>query len=527
VDGISFSSIDADECLWLERGFEEQEVWEVVREMNGDKASGPDGFSMAFFQKCWGVLKKDIMAIFSEFYNSCQFERSLKATFVSLIPKKADVMEVKDFRPISFVGGVYKIISKVLANRLKSVLWKIISSSQNAFGGGRQILDSVLIANECLDSQRQSGEAGLLCKLDLEKAYDHVNWDFLLYMLQRCGFGERWREWIKFCVSIVKFSILVNGVPFGFFQSSRGIRQGDHLSPLLFVVVMEALSRMLNASMLQGLLSGFSVGFMGNESLVVNHLLFADDILIFCGAQAEHVRNLRCTFLCFEAVSGLRINLGKSELVPIGGVEDVESLAYILGCRIGSLPMTYLGMPLGASFKSISIWNGVIEKVERRLASWKKLYLSKDDRVTLIYSTLSSITTYYLSLFPIPVSVAKKLERLQREFLWSGFGDETKFHLVNWHRVCTPVKAGGLGVRNVINFNQALLGKWIWRFSQERDALWRSVIEVKYGSVRGGWCSLPVTGPYSVSVWKFIRRGWDNVAKYLRFEVGDGSHIRF
>jgi len=106
-------------------------------------------------------------------------------------------------------------------------------------------------------------------------------------------------------------------------------------------------------------------------------------------------------------------------------------------------------------------------------------------------------------------------------------GDETKFHLVNWHRVCTPIKADGLGVRNVINFNHALLGKWIWRFSQECNALWRSVIEVKCGSVRGGWCSLPVTRPYGVSVWKFIRRGWDNVAKYLCFVVGDGSHISF
>jgi hypothetical protein len=164
-------------------------------------------------------------------------------------------------------------------------------------------------------------------------------------------------------------------------------------------------------------------------------------------------------------VSGLKINLGKSKLVPIGEVDDVESLAHILGCRIGSLPMSYLGLPLGALFKSLSIWNGVIEKVERRLASWKKLYLSKGGRVTLIHSTLSSIPTYFLSLFLIPVSVAKKLERLQREFLWSGLGDETKFHLVNWNRVCSPIKVGGLGVRNIIKFNQALLGKWLWRFS--------------------------------------------------------------
>jgi hypothetical protein len=166
--------------------------------------------------------------------------------------------------------------------------------------------------------------------------------------------------------------------------------------------------------------------------------------------------------------------------------------------------MTNLGMPLGASFKSLSIWNGVIEKVERRLASWKKLYLSKGGRVTLIHSTPS---TYHLSMFHILVSVAKKLERFQREFLWSGMGDETKFHLVNWHRVCFPIKAGGLGVHNVIKFNQALLRKWMWRFCQERDALWSSVIEVKYESVRGGWSSLPMTRSYGVSVLEAYLKG--------------------
>jgi hypothetical protein len=114
----------------------------------------------------------------------------LNATFVSLIPKKADAMEVKDFRPISLVGGVYKIIFKVLVNRLKLVLGKIISSSQNAFFGGRQILDSILIANECLDSQRRLGEAGLLCKLDLEKAYDHVNWVSSFTCFRGVGLGR-------------------------------------------------------------------------------------------------------------------------------------------------------------------------------------------------------------------------------------------------------------------------------------------------------------------------------------------------
>jgi len=176
----------------------------------------------------------------------------------------------------------------------------------------------------------RSGKAGLLCKLDLEKAYDYVNWDFLLYILQRCGFGEKWRDWIEFCISMVRFSILLNGTPSGFFQSSRGLREDDLLSPSLFVVVMESLSQMLDATILQGLLTSFSMGTKDNEELVVNHLLFADDTLIFCGAQAGHVRNLRCTFLCFEASSGLRINLDKSKIVPIGEVEYVDSLVHIL-----------------------------------------------------------------------------------------------------------------------------------------------------------------------------------------------------
>jgi hypothetical protein len=143
--GYSFvPTLDADESTWLEREFEEHEVWEVVRGLN-------------FFQKCWEVVKKDILVVFLEFHSQRLFEKSFNATFVSLIPKKTSVVDLKDFRPISLVGGVYKIISRVIADRFKSVLGKIISNSQNAFIGGRQVLDSVLIDNECLDSRLRSG----------------------------------------------------------------------------------------------------------------------------------------------------------------------------------------------------------------------------------------------------------------------------------------------------------------------------------------------------------------------------------
>jgi len=248
-----------------------------------------------------------------------------------------------------------------------------------------------------------------------------VNRDFLLYLLQICGLGEKWREWIRFCISTVRFSILVNRTLSGFCSSSRGLQKGDPLSPLLFVVVMEALSRILADALDQGDLTGFLVGSRDSEALVVNHLLFVDDTLIFCGAQEEQIRHLRCIFLSFEAASGLRINLGKSGIVPIGEVEDVEGLANLLGCRVASLPMTYLGLPLGASYKSTSLWNGVIEKLERRLAGWKRMYLLKGARLTLINSTLSNIPTYYLSLFPIPLRVANRLDKIQKDFM--AFGD--------------------------------------------------------------------------------------------------------
>jgi hypothetical protein len=282
------------------------------------------------------------------------------------------------------VSVFYKIIAKVLVNRMSRVLEKIISEPQNAFVKGRHILDSVLIASECLDSRIKSGIPGVLCKLDITKAFDHVNWKFLLYMLKRCGFGDKWVSWISQCISSACHSVLVNGSLAGFFNSSRGLRQGDPLSPLLFIVVMEALSKMLSGAVDSGRLSCFS---MGSRPPMINisHLLFADDILVFCEANPDHLRFLRVLLVCFEAVSSLKVNLAKSLLVPVGNVDNVVELASILGCGTSSLPLKYLGMPLGARHKATSIWDDIVVKMECRLVSWQKLYLSKGARVTYVY----------------------------------------------------------------------------------------------------------------------------------------------
>ena len=168
--------------------------------------------------------------------------------------------------------------------------------------------------------------------------------------------------------------------------------------------------------------------------------------------------SIRLALSCFQAFTGLKVNVGgKSEIVLVGEVGNIGVLADILCCRAGSLPMKYLGMPLGTSFETASIWNPILEKMDKKLSGWKRLYLSKGGRLTLLKN------------------------------LWGSSEECFKHSLVTWEKVCSPLESGGLEVRNLVHFNQALLGKWLWRFGQEGTHLWWGVIATKYGEGQGGW----------------------------------------
>ena len=195
--------------------------------------------------------------------------------------------------------------------------------------------------------------------------------------------------------------------------------------------------------------------------LNISHLLFTDDTIILCEARKENLTFLSWILAWFEATSGLRINLAKTELIPIEEVEEIDEMTVELGCRVGSLPTVYLGLPLGAYHKAPSMWDGVEERMRRRLALWKRQYISKGGRITLIKSTLASMPIYQLSLFRMPKIVTKRLEKLQRDFLWEGGSLERNVHLINWEEVCAQKEKGGLGLRKIILLNKALLGKWI------------------------------------------------------------------
>ncbi|KAJ9696179.1 hypothetical protein PVL29_008429 [Vitis rotundifolia] len=238
--------------------------------------------------------------------------------------------------------------------------------------------------------------------------------------MQKMGFGEKWIGWIKWCISTASFSVFINGTSKGFFQSSRGLRQGDPLSPYLFVIAMEVFSSFLKRAVDGGFMSGCKVKGRNEEGVQISHLLFADDALVFCQASQDQLTYLSWLLIWFEAVSGLRINLEKSELIPVGRVENIDDLALDYGCRVGGLSSSYLGLPLGAPFKIVSVWDGVEERFCKRLFMWKRQYLSKGGRATLIRNTLSNLPIYFISLPRLPSSVRRRLEQIQRDFLWGG-----------------------------------------------------------------------------------------------------------
>ena len=263
------------------------------------------------------------------------------------------------------------------------------------------------------------------------------------------------------------------------------------------------------------------------EGLEVSHLLFANDTLVFCEVSHTQLMYLSWLLMWFEVISGLKINLTKSELILVGRPENLEELALVIGCKVGMLSTTYLGLPLGAPYNSLVDWDEVEERFLKRLTLWKRQYISKGGRLMLIRSTLSSLPIYFLSHIRMPRMVRLRLEKFQRDFLWGGKTLNSKPHLVKWDMVCSNRRKRGLDVKRLHSLNKTLLCKWIWRFALEREAFWRQIIYGKYGEMERGWCFKEARGGFGVGLWKTIRKLWDLVSCKLSFSVGNGKKIKF
>lgn len=424
----------------------------------------------------------------NEFHQNGKLVRGINSSFIALIPKNENLSSLGEYRPISLIGSLYKILAKVLSNRIKTVMPRIISDTQPAFIGGRNILDGILIANEVVDGWKKDRKNGIILKLDFEKAYDSVNWGFLVSMLSNFGFGAKWVSWIKECVTSANISIFVNSSPTSEFRPQRGLRQGDPLSPFLFNIVAEGLNILLSRAKQLGLIKGALV----DSDLRITHLQFADDTILFCEAEWEKVLNIKRILRSFEIMSGLQVNYHKSVVCGVGIHSDIcQEFASKLHYLYQTLPLKYLEMPLGASPSRKKTWQPMIEKIKLKLASWKRRFLSFAGRLTLIKAVLSSLPTYYLSLFRMPSGVAKDIAKIQAAFLWGGSDLRRKIHLVKWGDVSLSKSQGGLGVKRIDLMNVCLLLKWWWRFGAKEKSLWKDVICKKYyGSIDCGHLKL-------------------------------------
>ncbi|GJY87422.1 RNA-directed DNA polymerase, eukaryota, partial [Tanacetum coccineum] len=528
IGDIPVNPISPEQREFLKREVSNEEIKKAVWECGGDRAPGPDGFNFMFFKSFWDVIQNDVVRFVRQFFNTNRFSKGCNSSFIALIPKIEYAKYVSDFRPNSLIGCQYKIIGKILANRLGSVIGSCVSIEQSAFLKGRNILDGPLFLNECLAWYRKRKKSLMVFKVDFEKAFDSLRWEYLDEIMGKLGFGSKWRKWISGCLINARASVLVNGSPTNEFEIQKGLRQGDPMSPFLFILAMEGLHALMCKDESVGLYKGASIG-----NISISHLLYADDVT-FVGAWSQsNVCNLIFILRCFFMVSRLRININKSEIVGINVFdEDVSNMAAVLGCGVEKLPMTYLGVPVGGNMRICDNWKRIIKKFEAKLSNWKAKLLSIGGRLSLIKAALGNLPTYFMSLYWMPISIQNRLESIRNRFFIGGDMGDKKITWVRWKSCLASKVMGGLDIGSIYAFNAALLFKWIWRFINNSKALWVNVVKEIHGQ-EGGLGSGRVL-KYSHSPWSSMinlvaqlkDKGIDLLG-FCKRSVGNGNTTKF
>ncbi|XP_060198564.1 uncharacterized protein LOC132627306 [Lycium barbarum] len=332
----------------------------------------------------------------------------------------------------------------MLSNRLKRVLPSIISANQSAFVVGWTIVQNILICQDLVRLyNRKQTTSSCLIKIDLKIAYDTVEWDFVEEMLYALEFPQKCIKWIMNCVTTVQYSITINGGLYGSIKGKRGLRQEDLISPLLFVICMECFTRIMNVVAEQ---QGFKF-HTKCRSLKLNHLCFANDVLIFSKRDFQTVLLLLRGLKTFSNATGLCTNTTKSNIFSVNmPVQSMQDLIELTGYTKGSLPFRYLGVPMSAKRISKMDCEMLIDKITARIRSWGTRYFSYAGRVLLVNSVLLHIHSYWSSIFLLPKQVLKGITALCKNFLWDGKTAINRVTLVAWDLVCRAKREGGLGI---------------------------------------------------------------------------------
>ncbi|GAU22843.1 hypothetical protein TSUD_282100 [Trifolium subterraneum] len=481
------------------------EIQQVLFQMHPDKSPGPDGFNPAFYQRFWEQCSDDIFSAASTWLERGYFPTSLNETNICLIPKCDNPTSMKDLRPISLCNVLYKMISKVLANRLKCCLDKCVSQEQSAFVEGRLILDNALIATEVIHALKRKTKGRrceLALKIDISKAYDKVDWGFLRGVMTKMGFADVWIRWVMICVSSVNDSVLMNS---------------DRVGP----ISPECLTALIHQDVGRDGLHGVRICRGAPE---VSHLLFADDCFLLCRANVAEVNELMRILHTYETASGQEVNLLKSEVFISRNMSQAakEDISRILGVKLVLGTSIYLGLPsmVGRSKKAIFSYSK--DRVWKRINSWRGRALSKAGKEIMIKSVLQvgvfafrgNRTTYPgvqirvqsipttncstssigsgngLNMYLNPrvhgsiptegkISTSEGVEKVVRGGRTNN--NNTKgIHWLAWERLACPKAHGGLGFRNFEAFNKAMVAKQVWNIVQNPNSLVAKLIKARY-----------------------------------------------
>jgi hypothetical protein len=514
--------LSQEENALLVADFSEKEVWEAVSQMKHNKAPGPDGFPAEFYQHFWVVLKADLLALFNQLQRRNLPLYKLNFGIITLLPKKENALQIQQYRPICLLNVSFKIFTKVATNRISSIVQKVIKPSQSAFLPGRHILEGVVVLHETIHELHRKKMDGVLLKIDFEKAYDKVSWKFLQQVLRMKGFDPLWCGWINDFMNGGSVGIKVNNDTGHYFQTRKGLRQGDPLSPILFNLVGDMLAIMIARAKEDGLIGGLIPHLVDGG---ISILQYADDTILFLEHDLVKAANLKLILCIFEQLSGLKINFHKSEIFCFGKAKDDE-LQYkqLMGCESGSLPFKYLGIPIHFRRLSNAEWNGVENRFESKLGCWKGKLLSYGDRLVLINSVLTSLPMFMLSFLQVPVGVRKRLDFYRSRFFWQSDETKKKYRLTKWNIICRPRDQGGLGIEVLELKNRCLLSKWLFKILHE-EGTWQEILCNKYLSTKT--LAQVEVKPTDSQFWKGLMEVRDDFFRRGRFVVGNGNTIRF
>ncbi|GJT92141.1 RNA-directed DNA polymerase, eukaryota, reverse transcriptase zinc-binding domain protein [Tanacetum coccineum] len=437
--------ISQEDALEMVKPISNEEIKSAIFDIEDNKAPGPDGFTSKFFKASWGIVGGDVCRAIKEFFSSGKMLGELNTTIISLMPKSKNPGKAVDYKPIACCGVFYKCISKVITNRIKIVLNKLVDPNQGAFIEGRQISDNILLIQELMNGYTWKNKIRRCAfKVDIQKAYDTVSWDFLKMSLDFFGFPSKMVNWIMVCLSTASFSVNVNGSSHGFFKAKRGLRQGDPVSPYLFTIIMEVFNLMVKRQI--SLDKRFKFHW-GCKEMGITHLCFADDLMLLCHADKISASILIRALDEFSLTSGLYPSMTKST-VYFGNVpNDVKcSILMFMPFNEGNLPAKYLGVPLVSRKLHKDDCKFLVECVVKRIIDWRNRCMSYAGRLQLISSILSS--------------------------LQSGNDKNLSIASVAWKDICMPKCQGVLGLKSLQTWNQALMTKHLWNILDNKNSIW-------------------------------------------------------